>query len=51
MMCYWIRETDATDAEKYFLPHMPPVVYEEKIIGQDICGNPITESEDDEKVD
>ena len=51
MMCYWIRETEATDAERYFLPHMPPVVYDEKIVGQDICGNPITESEDDEKVD
>jgi hypothetical protein len=49
-MCYWVRETEVTDTERYFLPNMPPVIYDEKekIIGQDICGTPITESEDDE---
>ena len=48
-------DMDRTDyvAERYILPNMPPVIYDEKekTLGQDICGNPITESEDDEKVD
>tara|TARA_R110000824_G_scaffold6928_1_gene31739 strand:- start:1384 stop:2325 length:942 start_codon:yes stop_codon:yes gene_type:complete len=44
----WDMDSTNPLSERYLLPPMPPVVYKEKIIGQDICGNHITEIENNE---